>query len=203
MLSNVVRSASPLLDSPFRLFSKTYDPNAVKDAPRPVRSDFKYSEPFLYHIPEEMLDEYPEAYKRAFGISTLSQADLNRVKKQEIIAKFQRKAYDTGSSEVQIALLTERIRRLTEHLWYHHKDYSAKRRMYILVGKRKKMMKYLRNNNFERYVYTIRELRMNDIGPKLPLPSYKQAKGMSELKLRFRNENLYPPNPFYQDGKPE
>ena len=65
------------------------------------------------------------------------------------------------------------------------------------------MMKYLRNNNFERYVYTIRELRMNDIGPKLPLPIYKQAKGMSELKLRFRNENLYPPNPFYQDGKPE
>ena len=53
--------------------------------------------------------------------------------------------------------------------------------MYILVGKRsghsswrravEKLMKYLRNNNFERYVYTIRELKMNDIGPKLPLPS--------------------------------
>lgn len=65
------------------------------------------------------------------------------------------------------------------------------------------MMKYLRENNFERYVYTIRELKMNDIGPKLPLPNYKQSKGMSELKLRFRNENLYPPNPFYQDGRPE
>ena len=64
---------------PFLQFFVILDPNAVKDAPRPVRSDFKYSEPFLYHIPEEMLDEYPEAYKRAFGISTLSQADLNRV----------------------------------------------------------------------------------------------------------------------------
>ena len=57
-------------------------------------------------------------------------------------------------------------------------------------------MKYLRENNFERYVYTIREL-------KLPVPSYKQGKNNDELKLRFRNANLYPPNPFYQDGKPE
>ena len=97
-------------------------------------------------------------------------------------------------------------------------------------------MKYLRENNFERYVYTIRELKMNDIGPKLPVPSYKQGKkkheqtlpypkpnhkppkpnnhqtnphknktqkNMDELTLRFRNANLYPPNPFYQDGKPE
>ena len=60
-------------------------------------------------------------------------------------------------------------------------------------------MKYLRENNFERYVYTIRELKMNDIGPKLPVPSYKQGKNNDELKLRFRNANLYPPNPFYQD----
>lgn len=66
-----------------------------------------------------------------------------------------------------------------------------------------KLMKYLRNNNFERYVYTIRELKMNDIGPKLPIPSYKQNSGAPELRLRFRNENLYPPNPFYQDGRPE
>ena len=85
--------------------------------------------------------------------------------------------------------------------------------MYNLVGRRsergvepwrvEKLMKYLRENNFERYVYTIRELKMNDIGPKLPVPSYKQGKNNDELKLRFRNANLYPPNPFYQDGKPE
>ena len=61
------------------VFLTISDPNAVKDAPRPVRSDFKYSEPYLYHIPEEMLDDYPESYKLAYGISTLSQADLNRV----------------------------------------------------------------------------------------------------------------------------
>ena len=200
---NTLRMSSRLFTNPIRCFSKTYDPNAVKDAPRPNVEDFKYSEPYLYHMTSDMLDEFPEEMKRVFGISTLGQSDLNRLKKQEIVSKFQRKASDTGSTEVQIALLTERIRRLTEHLWYHHKDFSAKRRMYILVGKRKKLMKYLRNNNFERYVYTIRELKMNDIGPKLPLPSYKQGSGMSELHLRFRNANLYPPNPFYQDGRPE
>lgn len=66
-----------------------------------------------------------------------------------------------------------------------------------------KLMKYLRENNFERYVYTLRELKMNDIGPHLPIPSYRQTQSASELKLRFRNDNRYPPNPFYQDGKPE
>ncbi len=66
-----------------------------------------------------------------------------------------------------------------------------------------KLMRYLRETNFERYVYTLRELRMNDIGPHLPVPSYKQSKTSSELSLRFRNDNRYPPNPFYQDGKPE
>ena len=86
--------------------------------------------------------------------------------------------------------------------------------MYILVGKRsklkwnvvedvEKLMKYLRENNFERYVYTLRELKMNDIGPHLPIPSYRQSQSASELMLRFRNDNRYPPNPFYQDGKPE
>ncbi|KNB43217.1 30S ribosomal protein S15 [Blastocystis sp. subtype 4] len=197
MASNMIRMTSCIFTNPMRWFSKTYDPKAVKDAPRPKAEDFKYSEPYLYHMTEDMLNEFPEDMKRVFGISTLGQSDLNKLKKQEIVAKFQRKASDT------VALLTERIRRLTEHLWYHHKDYTAKRRMYILVGKRKKLMKYLRNNNFERYVYTIRELKMNDIGPSLPLPSYRQNSGMSELRLRFRNENLYPPNPFYQDGRPE
>ncbi|KAM7455839.1 hypothetical protein BLSTO_03406, partial [Blastocystis sp. subtype 1] len=104
----------------------------------------------------------------------MSQDDINRAKKQEIIGKFQRKAFDTGSSE----LLFSQSEFLTEHLWYHHKDFSAKRQMYNLVGRRKKLMKYLRENNFERYVYTIRELKMNDIGPKLPVPSYKQGKNM-------------------------
>ncbi|KAK8814619.1 hypothetical protein WA556_006658, partial [Blastocystis sp. ATCC 50177/Nand II] len=203
VLTSTLKFGSAAVANPIRSFSKTYDPNAVKDAPRPTRDDFRYSEPYRFRITEEMLDGYPEEYKRVFGLDTMSQDDINRAKKQEIIGKFQRKAFDTGSSEVQIALLTERIRRLTEHLWYHHKDFSAKRQMYNLVGRRKKLMKYLRENNFERYVYTIRELKMNDIGPKLPVPSYKQGKNMDELTLRFRNANLYPPNPFYQDGKPE
>lgn len=55
------------------------DPNAVKDAPRPVRDDFRYSEPYRFRITEEMLDGYPEEYKRVFGLDTMSQDDINRV----------------------------------------------------------------------------------------------------------------------------
>lgn len=55
------------------------DPNAVKDAPRPTRDDFRYSEPYRFRITEEMLDGYPEEYKRVFGLDTMSQDDINRV----------------------------------------------------------------------------------------------------------------------------
>ena len=51
----------------------------MKDAPRPKAEDFKYSEPYLYHMTEDMLNEFPEDMKRVFGISTLGQSDLNKV----------------------------------------------------------------------------------------------------------------------------
>lgn len=86
---NTLRMSSRLFTNPIRCFSKTYglvlflpfplDPNAVKDAPRPTAEDFKYSEPYLYHMTSDMLDEFPEEMKRVFGISTLGQSDLNRV----------------------------------------------------------------------------------------------------------------------------
>ena len=57
----------------------------MKDAPRPKADDFKYSEPYLYHMTEELLNHYPAEYKRAFGISTLGQADLNKVCLQGVL----------------------------------------------------------------------------------------------------------------------
>ena len=51
----------------------------MKDAPRPTRDDFRYFEPYRFRITEEMLDGYPEEYKRVFGLDTMSQDDINRV----------------------------------------------------------------------------------------------------------------------------
>ncbi len=72
-------------------------------------------------------------------------------KKQEIIDKFKTHEGDTGSPEVQIALLTERINYLTEHMKVHKKDFHSRRGLLKLVGQRRGLLNYLRKNDIERY----------------------------------------------------
>jgi small subunit ribosomal protein S15 len=71
--------------------------------------------------------------------------------KQEIIAKFKRSDADTGSADIQIALLTTRILGLTEHLRAHEKDHASRRGLLKLVGQRRKLLKYLRTVDPTRY----------------------------------------------------
>jgi len=71
--------------------------------------------------------------------------------KQEIIAKYQTHEGDTGSPEVQIALLTERIAHLTEHLKVHKKDNHSRRGLLMMVGQRRSLLKYLEEIDIERY----------------------------------------------------
>ena len=79
-------------------------------------------------------------------------------RKQEIIAKFRRDEKDTGSSEVQIALLTERIKELTEHLKVHKKDNHSRRGLLKMVGKRRNLLSYLEKNDEERYKKIVEKL---------------------------------------------
>lgn len=76
---------------------------------------------------------------------------LSKEKKQEIINEFGRGDGDTGSPEVQIALLTERINQLTEHLRRHKKDYHSRRGLLKMVGKRKKLLRYLQKKDIDSY----------------------------------------------------
>lgn len=70
---------------------------------------------------------------------------------QELIQKYQRHAGDTGSSEVQIALLSARIEYLTEHFKTHKKDHHSRRGLLQLVGQRRRLLDYLKREEFERY----------------------------------------------------
>jgi small subunit ribosomal protein S15 len=79
-------------------------------------------------------------------------------KKQEIVSKFGRGENDTGSAEVQVALLTERINELTEHLRAHRKDHHSRRGLLMLVGKRRRLLQYLQRNDLDRYRGLIQEL---------------------------------------------
>ena len=79
-------------------------------------------------------------------------------RKQEIIKEFQRDEKDTGSSEVQIALLTERINELTEHLKIHKKDNHSRRGLLKMVGKRRNLLNYLVKKDINRYRAIVEKL---------------------------------------------
>ena len=83
---------------------------------------------------------------------------LTQEKKQELIEKFGRADGDTGSAEVQIALLTERINELTEHLRSHTKDHHSRRGLLMLVGKRRRLLRYLERADLDRYRQVVSDL---------------------------------------------
>jgi small subunit ribosomal protein S15 len=79
-------------------------------------------------------------------------------KKKEIINKYQQHEGDTGSPEVQVALMTERINHLTEHFQVHKKDHHSRRGLLKLVGQRRRLLDYLKSKEIERYRNLIKEL---------------------------------------------
>lgn len=83
---------------------------------------------------------------------------LGPTKKKEVIDKFRKHDSDTGSPEVQIALLTERITHLTEHFKLHAKDHHSRRGLLKLVGRRRRLLDYLKAREVERYRTVIKEL---------------------------------------------
>ena len=83
---------------------------------------------------------------------------LDQAKKQEIFEQHGQSATDTGSAESQIALFTYRIKHLTEHLKQNHKDYGTARSLTKLVGRRRKMLKYLYQNDINRYRAIVKAL---------------------------------------------
>lgn len=83
---------------------------------------------------------------------------VSPARKQETIGQYRAHERDTGSPEVQVALLTERISHLTEHLKVHHKDHHSRRGLLKMVGKRRSLLDYLRRKSFDRYQALIKSL---------------------------------------------
>lgn len=83
---------------------------------------------------------------------------LDAEKKREIFKKHGKNAEDTGSAEGQIALFSHRIAHLTEHMKKNRKDYGSQRAIQLLVGKRRKLLDYLKNKDIERYRAIVKEL---------------------------------------------
>ena len=83
---------------------------------------------------------------------------LTKDKKQELIGKYGRSDTDTGSAEVQVAMLTERINELTEHLRTNSKDHHSRRGLLKMVGRRRRLLRYLESSDLERYRSLVSEL---------------------------------------------
>ena len=91
-------------------------------------------------------------------INTNSIMALTQQRKQELISDYQVHETDTGSSEIQIAMLTERINRLSEHLRANKKDHSSRRGLLTLIGQRKSLLSYIQTENRARYQALIARL---------------------------------------------
>ncbi len=85
---------------------------------------------------------------------------ITKEKKEEVIRKFQRHEGDTGSPEVQISLLTERIANLTRHLQTFKKDYASRRGLFKMVGERRRLLNYLKNVDKKRYNKIVKDLKL-------------------------------------------
>ena len=83
---------------------------------------------------------------------------ITKERKQELIQEFRQGEDDTGSPEVQIAILTTRVNNLTEHLRVHKKDYASRRGLLKMVGRRTKLLRYLRERDAQRYTAIVAKL---------------------------------------------
>lgn len=86
--------------------------------------------------------------------------NLTKEEKQEIITKFGDNEKDSGKAEVQVALLTARINKLTSHFSEHKKDHHSRRGLLMMVGKRRRLLNYVARQDIERYRSIIKELKL-------------------------------------------
>ena len=87
---------------------------------------------------------------------------VSKERKAELTAEFGNNPQDTGNSKVQVAILTERIRELTEHMKSHQKDFHTRRGLLMLVGKRRRLLSYIKKNDINEYRELIKELGIRD-----------------------------------------
>ena len=87
---------------------------------------------------------------------------VTKERKAELVAQYGKDAKDSGSAEVQVALLTERIKGLTEHMKVHPKDFHTRRGLLMLVGKRRRLLSYIKARNIDEYRTLIKSLGIRD-----------------------------------------
>lgn len=118
---------------------------------------------YKMYIPNEVGSRFKDKLGNLISFNTANQDDINRFTKSQIIKLLQHKESDTGSSEVQVGVLTVRINYLTEHMKKNKWDLHSRRGLEILVQQRRKTLKYLQRQSVERYIKCIKALNLRDL----------------------------------------
>ncbi|OGY45217.1 MAG: 30S ribosomal protein S15 [Candidatus Buchananbacteria bacterium RIFCSPHIGHO2_01_FULL_39_8] len=105
---------------------------------------------------------------------------LDKKKKEKIIAKYKTHESDTGSSQVQIAILTEEIKELTKHLKTHKKDFSSRRGLLRKVAERRRLLNYLRREDEKAYVDLLKDLKLKVVEPTKPQEAEKKLEEIED-----------------------
>ena len=116
---------------------------------------------------------------------------LTKQKKQRVIKKYQQREGDTGSSEVQIAILTAEIEELAKHLKDHHKDHSSRRGLLRKVGERRRLLRYLQKENAASYEELVKSLKLKQakaLASKSNVPVEKVEEPKKEVAEDAKNK---------------
>eukprot|EP00298_Acanthocystis_sp_HF-20_P013343 c20303_g3_i1.p1 GENE.c20303_g3_i1~~c20303_g3_i1.p1 ORF type:complete len:218 (-),score=56.03 c20303_g3_i1:77-730(-) len=127
---------------------------------RPISTSLNYR----FGLQENEIENENLTLKHIFSTKMATKPEILKLKIQQTIERFQRVPNETGSSEVQIAVLTVKIENLTEHLRHNKHDTHCLRGLHLLVGRRRKLMKYLRRTNMDAYKNVCQRLQLKDIG---------------------------------------
>nr|XP_015204145.1 PREDICTED: 28S ribosomal protein S15, mitochondrial [Lepisosteus oculatus] len=106
----------------------------------------------------QMAEKADDTVKKLLTLELASHKEKLRIKKEQLMAKVKRNESDRGSTEVQVAVLTAKIRNYQEHLQYHTKDKANKRRMLMAIDRRKKLLKYLRRTRYDLFENVCQQL---------------------------------------------
>ena len=140
------------------------------------------TESYRFGIDASDVGEMDERVRRALDLSNASNAEILQHKIDKAVKTFQRFEGDTGSSEVQVAVLTERINNLTLHMRENKKDFHSRHGLDKMVSKRRKLMAHLRKQDFETYKRVLHHYGLRDIIRQLAENQTRQGK----RKFRFR-----------------
>lgn len=140
-------------------------------------------------------DDMPDVLRQAFGPDNMNASELAQVSLHQTISEWQRHPRDTGSSAVQVAVMTERIKKLAAHMKQHHKDSSTKRRVIMLVLKRNRMLKYMRRTQRSDYHRVIESCGIR------PTRNFDPTVGVDSM-TKWSNKGPYTPRKRKPRAKP-